>query len=260
MRRRLGLSLALAAGLLAGAGAARADILVTRDGAKLTTRGPWKVEGRRVVFTSENGTLSALRTEEVDLDQSALSTARAQQEAKETVAPAAKAPTGEPVLRLTEKDIPPIGEEGESEGSAEGGEKSPASSVPLEVASWDRLPLPDGDGIEVFGTLRNNGNSNIIAPSVTVAVYGEQGGLLATSDGSVNQSSIAPGKGANFRAPFPGLSDFTAIKFQFGGRGYETNPAGAAREEDQAVDNAAEAAETATNEPPPEPEAPPPGS
>jgi hypothetical protein len=259
MRRSLGLTLALAAGLVAGA--AHADILVTRDGARLSTRGPWKVEGRRVVFTAENGTLSALRTEEVDLDQSALATARAQQAAKETVAPAAAAPTGEPVLRITEKDIPPVGEEAESESSGEGGEKSASTSaVPLEVASWDRLPLPDGDGIEIFGTLRNNGNSNIIAPSVTVAVYGEQGGLLATSDGSVNQSSIAPGKSANFRAPFPGLADFTAIKFQFGGRGYETNP-GAAREEDQAADNASEAAESATTEPPPpEPEAPPPGA
>ena len=39
--------LALAALLLAG-GAARADWLLTRDGARVETKGPWKVDGRRV--------------------------------------------------------------------------------------------------------------------------------------------------------------------------------------------------------------------
>ncbi len=257
MRTR-GLALLLA--LAAGAAAAHADILVTRDGARVTTRGPWKVSGRQVIFTSDSGTLSALRTDEVDLDQSALATAQAAQAAKESVTPAAPAAPGEPVLRLTEKDIPPMAEGEDGEEGAASEEKPAAPSVPLEVASWDRLDMPNGDGIEVFGTVRNTGAANVVAPGITVAVYGEGGGLLATSDASVNQSSIAPGKSANFRAPFPGLNDFAAIKFQFSGRGYETNQPARAESDDQAVDVATESAEAAASESAPaEPESPPPG-
>jgi hypothetical protein len=225
------------------------------------TRGPWKVAGRQVIFTAENGTLSALRTDEVDLDQSALATARAQQAARESAAPAQPVPAGEPVLRVTEEDIPPLAEGAEPESGESAAESSSISALPLEVVSWDKLDLPTGDGIEVFGTVRNNGSSNVVAPGITVAVYGEEGGLLATSDGSINLSSIPPGKSANFRAPFPGLSDFTAIKFQFSGRGYESrSEGGAAAAGDQALNAATEAAETAADDSAPEAEEPPPGS
>ena len=91
---------------LAVTGTARADWLVTRDGARLETKGPWKVDGRRVLFTLPNGALSTIRTDEVDLDQSALVTTQAKEA---QAAPAAIAlPKKEPVLRLTEKDIPPM--------------------------------------------------------------------------------------------------------------------------------------------------------
>jgi hypothetical protein len=240
--------LALFLTVAAGAATAHADILVTRDGARVVTRGPWRVEGRRVIFTQPNGTLAALRTDEVDLDQSASVTAQASQAAKESARPAAP-PVGEPVLTLTERDIPPVGENGETEEAPADEQKPAANAVPLEVASWDRLEMPNGDGIEIFGTVRNIGKANIVAPGITVAVYGEEGGLLANSDASVNQSSIAPGTSANFRAPFPGLTDFAAIKFSFSGRGYET--AQPAPVEDTAVDVASEA--TTTEEPAPEP-------
>ena len=79
---------------------------MTRDGARIETKGAWKVDGRRVLFTVPNGTLSMIRTDEVDLDQSALVTTQAKE------APAAPVPVvaqkKEPVLRLTEKDIPPM--------------------------------------------------------------------------------------------------------------------------------------------------------
>ena len=92
---------------------------MTRDGARIETKGAWKVEGRRVLFTLPNGTLSMIRTDEVDLDQSALVTTQAKE------APAAPVPAAqekkEPVLRLTEKDIPPMSAaamEAEAEGRA----------------------------------------------------------------------------------------------------------------------------------------------
>ncbi|KAB2962235.1 MAG: hypothetical protein F9K16_09660, partial [Thermoanaerobaculia bacterium] len=75
--RGLRSSLLAAAALVAAAGPAAADWLVMKDGSRLETRGAWKVDGRRVVFNLPNGTLSAIRADEIDLDASAAATARA---------------------------------------------------------------------------------------------------------------------------------------------------------------------------------------
>jgi len=95
----------LLVGLLAAffPGSLSADVLVTRDGQRIETRGPWEVKGRMVVFTLPNGTLSSIRADEVDLEASREATA-------ETLAPAeelesAKEERREPVLRLTTRDV-----------------------------------------------------------------------------------------------------------------------------------------------------------
>ncbi len=97
--RRLLRSSWLAAGLLIPC-AASADWLVLRDGARLETRGPVRVEGRRVTFTNASGALVAIAASEVDLE----ATAAANREAAPGPAssPAAKP---EPVLRLTDADV-----------------------------------------------------------------------------------------------------------------------------------------------------------
>lgn len=222
MNRSRFFAAAFALGLLPAA--SPADILVTHDGATIETQGPWRVDGRRVVFTLPNGTLSSLRTDAVDLDQSALATARA---AEVVVPEAASEPAmaRQPVLRITEKDIPPSPEADLDEG--EGGEGSTtesAGNTQLEVISWNKVPIDDGDGIQVFGTLRNNGSETIVAPTLSVGVYGAEGGLLALTDASVNLTAIPAGKTANFRAEFPGLPDFAAARFMPAGRGYEGRP------------------------------------
>ena len=143
--------------ILLTASPAHADWLVTRDGARIETKGAWKVDGRRVLFTVPNGTLSMIRTDEVDLDQSALVTTQARE------APVAPVPVvkekKEPVLRLTEKDIPPVsaaaladdeaaraagipGKEGEADSAQE------AATSPLEVISWEKTENSTGDGLE----------------------------------------------------------------------------------------------------------------
>jgi hypothetical protein len=242
-------SIVLVAGLATAAGA---DVLVTRDGATVETKGPWSVEGRRVIFTQPNGTLSSLPTAELDLDHSAVATARAADAAARAVEPEAQsaaaplAPPPPPVLRITDQDLAPATPAAEESGAeanvdqesvTEAGPESGGAS-PLQVISWDRVDLTEGEGVEIFGTIRNNGTTMVAAPSVSVLVYGERGGLLATSDGTVNLPSIPPGKTANFRAPLPGLYDFAAIKFDVGGRGYrdrgsrtDSGPAGETKEE-----------------------------
>ena len=47
-----------------------ADWLVTRDGERIETVGPWRAEGDRVVFTLPGGTLASLPSSEVDIEAS----------------------------------------------------------------------------------------------------------------------------------------------------------------------------------------------
>lgn len=214
------------------ADAAHADWLVTRDGARIETKGAWKVEGRRVLFTLPNGTLSMIRTDEVDLDQSALVTTQAK-EAPAVPVPAAQEKK-EPVLRLTEKDIPPMSAaameaeaEGEGEGSAAAGKEGEAekgkeaATSPLEVISWEKTENSTGDGLEIFGTMKNGSTNIVTTPTLLVAIYSADGGLLATNSGEVNSPQIQPGKTANFRVAFPGIPDFASVKFDAQGRGYK---------------------------------------
>lgn len=245
--------LALAAvALAAAAGPARADWLVTKDGGRIETKGPWKVDGRRIVFTAPNGTLASIRADELDLDQSAAETARAAEAAQAAAKPRPE-PRKEPVMRLTEKDIPPASGEGEEAAAGEGAaaDKNAATSA-LEVASWQKAPTADGESVEIFGTLRNGGTVNITSPSVMVMIYGADGGLLATNEATVNAGMIPAGKTVNFRVAFPGVPDFTAAKFDAQGRGFKTNPEGTGGEGGEAPGSGAE------SQPPPTEAAPPP--
>ena len=237
--RKFVLRAALAAGVALGftAGAARADWLVLRDGARLETKGAWKVDGRRVLFTLPNGMLSTVRTDEVNLDQSALVTTQAREVA---AAPAVVVKEKkEPVLRLTEKDIPPVGAAAlaaaEKEGGAAGkeGEGKDAVTSPLEVISWEKTENSTGDGLEIFGTIKNGGTNIITTPTLLVAIYDADGGLLASVDGEVNSPQIQPGKTANFRVAIPGVPDFAAVKFDAQGRGYKPRVENAGVDETQ---------------------------
>ena len=200
------------------ASVARADWLVMRDGARIETKGTWKVDGRRVLFTLPNGTLSTLRTDELDLDQSALVTTRAR-ETPATPVPALKEKR-EPVLRLTEKDIPPMVAPAEGADAKEGDGKD-AEKSSLEVISWEKTENATGDGLEIFGTIKNGSPNIITTPTLLVAIYDADGGLLATNGGDVNSPQIQPGKTANFRVAFPGVPDFASVKFDAQGRGFK---------------------------------------
>ncbi len=83
---------------------ASADWLMTTDGTAIETRGPWKVQGRTVVFTDTRGTLAAIRLNTVDLEASEAVTAGGGPVA---AAPEAKADENprKPVLERTNADI-----------------------------------------------------------------------------------------------------------------------------------------------------------
>ena len=89
------------------ASAAAADWLITADGRAIETRGPWKVEGRVVVFTDTTGALSSVRLDDVDLEASETATADGGPRRTDP-APAAEPENSErePVLVLTNADVP----------------------------------------------------------------------------------------------------------------------------------------------------------
>jgi hypothetical protein len=236
--RRAVVLLAVLAALGAAPRPAAADWLVTRDGGKIETKGPWRVDGRQILFTLPNGTLSSVRAGEIDLDLSALETTRAL-EAKSAPVPAP--PKREPVLRLTEKEIPPMREE--SEEAAEGKKGEEASTSGLAVGAWEKTESASGDGIEIFGTLRNGGTNNITSPSLMVMIYDADGGLIATNTATLSESILMAGRSCNFRVSFPGVNDFAAVKFDPAGRGFRSQSGGAAEGEEGTLEGAPPAGE-----------------
>ncbi|HMB54781.1 MAG TPA: FxLYD domain-containing protein [Thermoanaerobaculia bacterium] len=130
-RTRMGTVAALAvATLLAGAlvaGDAAADWLVLADGSRVETEGTWEVKGRQIVFTTADGTLSSLKTEQVDLDASREATRAAVERAARpaTPPPAPAPPPAKPRRKFTNADFP------------RGAVEPPAAVEPLADAAGD---------------------------------------------------------------------------------------------------------------------------
>ncbi len=210
-RRAAGLALAA---LLLVVPLAAADVLVTKDGARIDTKGPWQVKGSQVLFHQPNGTLSALRLADVDLDASAAATAKA----NEPPAPAPPPPPRQARIRITEKEIPPVTDRGEEAEAAPEG--SAPGTEPLAVSAWDQVPISDGAGVEIFGTVTNRGEAIVTAGTVVVSLVDEAGGLLATETAELGSVALPPGQTVDFRIAFPGLADFADVRFAVSSRGY----------------------------------------
>ncbi len=217
--RRRGIVHGLSAGLLglviAGgvtASPAHADWLVTREGGRVETRGPWQVKGKLVVFTrADDGSLASLRSTEVDLDASGKLTAEAKVQA------AAPLPVEVPKKKLAvltdqnfRKTAPPA-----PDGKAAADNKKPAAaSGPLSVGSWKRSESPEGDGLVIEGTLHNSTGDMIINSAVEVQLYNEVGDRVGTAQGLLTSTSVQPNGSADFRASFPGVFTFADVRFQ----------------------------------------------
>lgn len=234
----------LALALLVGWGApAAADWLVTRDGARVESKGTWTVKGNQVLFRQPNGTLSALRLSEVDLDASALATAQAKEAALQP--PPTPAPHRESILRLTEKDLPPVDSEEKAAAGTDGKPQEKKAAEALMVSSWDRVDLPNAAGVEIFGTVTNQGTVLVTAGTVAVSLYDEEGGILVTEAAELSNPAVAPGGSATFRIQFPGLVSFATAKFAVASQGYRIP---------ESAPQAGESSEPTGEEPPATPE------
>lgn len=204
-------ALLLVAAALTVAAGGRADWLVTRDGARIETRGAWEQRGAMVVFTLPNGTLSSLRLAEVDLDASEAATAEAERPPA-AEPPPAEAPK-EPVLVLTDRDVrrapppPPPGEEESEAAPGEKGEEAPTE--PVRVVRWENVDRQLAGGVEIGGTLRNDGRAIVTDIKVRVTLVDDKGGRVGSQDAFLAADSLAPGDATTFRAIFPDALGFS---------------------------------------------------
>jgi len=215
---------------------AAADWLVTTEGGRVETRGPWAVKGKLVVFTAADGTLSSLRATQVDLPASGRATA----ESKQALVEAAKPPLPAPrksIRSITDKDVrhPDADAKAAAEGSAKpgdpgkaaaAGETKPAEAAgksPVSVGTWQKADRSEKDGIEVFGTLNNESSDIATQVGLTVTLYDDGGGVLGSAEATVTSDTV-PGRGmTNFRAAFPGVFTFARAKFDIRSSGLKLN-------------------------------------
>lgn len=198
---------------------AKADWLVTRDGARVETRGPWQVKGKLIVFQAADGKLASLRASEVDLEESRLATDDAVR-AKEAAVAAAQKPTvprKASVRSITDKDVRQVAAANPAaaapaEKAADAAAPESAES-PVSVASWERIETAGEGHIVIAGRVRNGSDDAAAELAVRVILYNEAGDIVGVTQAEVVDSVLAPGGETDFRASFPGVYAFSSLKF-----------------------------------------------
>jgi hypothetical protein len=217
--------------------AATADWLVLATGESVETKGPWKVEGRMVIFTNLRGALSSVRASSVDVDSSHALTAKKHEEA--TRSPVAEPPARrEPVLVLTDADFAttPSAAATESAGvpsTAPGAAPTAATgpivvppsdeletrsarqlpgSPSLQVMSWSVRPTGEDD-ISILGYVQNVGNMAAASVTVGVTLFDSEGARLGSSEAALSSTALMPGVQAFLEAKFPGSPNFATVEF-----------------------------------------------
>jgi hypothetical protein len=221
---------------------AAADWLVTSEGARVETHGPWQVKGKLIVFTGADGTLSSLRLSQVDLAASKQATEDKLKMVEEDIS--VRTPERKKSVRsITDKDVghggpadaanaanvanapgapgapgagakPADGKAGKADAPpAVAAAAAPRTSA-LTVGPWQKLDRREKDGIELFGELKNGGGDIAAQVGLTVSLFDETGKQLATTEAILTGSAIEPRSSTNFRAIFPGVFTFASAKFE----------------------------------------------
>ncbi len=186
-----------------------ADVLVMRDGQRLETAGPWRVEGNVVVFDRSGGGLGSVRASGVDFAASALSESPGREE-KQQATPAqpksARKP-GHRRLRVTEDELakrrrPSPADRVASPAMAERA-RAQASSQ-LTVDTWATAKLSGAGGLEIAGLLKNESSVTIEVRGVVVDLLTRDGELIATQESQPEERLLAAGVSTRFRVEFHG--------------------------------------------------------
>lgn len=208
-------------GITAGvaAGPAHADWLVTRDGGRVETRGPWKVKGKLVVFTQGDGALSSLRLSEVDLEASRKITEDSKAQAEKPQAP--EAPKKKLAV-LTDADFRKAAPQSPAAAAPPDAAQAPPAGL-VSIASWKRADQENG--VQIEGTLHNNSEDMVVNAAVEVQLYNEAGDRVGTAPALLTTTSITPRGTVDFRVSFPGVFAFSDVKFEAKGLPLDISPA-----------------------------------
>ncbi len=217
--------------------------VVTTAGDRIETRGPHRIDGRRVVFTDMEGALRSIRTDSVDLalsgprptveepppqpktdgaapTQPAAAlvlderTISAFKEASGGAAASARDPASDDAPGRATAGAGATDRQPTTGSGAKGGPTDSSKRAALEVASWDAVDSEDAESLTVFGTLRNKGPQTAKRPRVTVFLVDERGERIAEAVARITRPDLGPGKTTNFRAHFGGFVPYTKIEFE----------------------------------------------
>ncbi len=237
--RRRGTSWVMAAAALAAAAPAAADWLVMRDGARVETKGPWTVQGSMVVFHTPNGTFSAVRLRDADLDASREAT----EKAKLPPPPAAATPAPKkPAIVITDADLErsepapaagspaaatsPAAESAAADGTpsaaaapepaAAAAEPSvePAKAERLQISEWHQDLDASRTGVVLVAQVRNTSRDVVGDIQVTAKLLDEGGAVMATAEALLGSTVLRPGQQTVLRASFPGVHTFSDASFE----------------------------------------------
>lgn len=200
---------------------ANADWLVTRNGQRIETSGPWQVKGKQVLFTAANGTLSSIRLSEVDLELSEQASRPPAVVADSEAQVAEPQPKKKPVLVLTDKDVARarVAEPATATPAAEARKAATATSPtaprtePVVLVSWQQMEKDPSLGVEIMGTVRNTSAEIVTGVAVQVKLLDGDGELIAEKQASLSPSALAAGVAANFRVLFGDVISFATPKF-----------------------------------------------
>lgn len=213
----------LALVLLVGApGLVSADWLVLEGGEILETKGPWKIEGRGLTYTSMRGQYSLLPLEEVDLEASR----RLTEEKLRPLEPEAAPVHREPVLRIVVDREP-------AAGASRAAPAAPSAGVETELRSSDpvdgrqaRLAVEGSvtvvdwraseaeQGARLVGFLANQGQTPAAKVALVVSLLDEEGRVLGTLPAELGAVALPPGSRLGFTADFPDVLAFTSVRFE----------------------------------------------
>lgn len=211
MQRFVILTLLAASLVLFGAPVA-ADWLVLTDGAAVETAGPWRVEGRRILFHLPNGTLTVVRLSEVDLDASEAATLEAAQPAEpDSVAQASS--TAAPALVLDQNNTPGVPEVRSEETSQSFAPLPAERNGQLGVVTWREVSTP-GRSVRIAGQITNGTQSLAANVQVIVSIFDENGGLAGRQPAELAKSSLRMGGSGTFEVEFPAVYLFHDAEFE----------------------------------------------
>ena len=194
-------------------GPAAADWLVLIDGERIETRGAWRVDGTRVLFTNETGALISLRASQVDIEASREATAAKPVSAQATREAKPKAPK-KPVLVLDQSSVGRASAATSASGSTT---DEPAAgdtdTQVLRVASWTENGS-GSDGLSFSGVLENPSDSFAVLVEVTAVLEAADGSKSNRALATMRAASIGPGETQGFDVVFPNAYAYSTIDFE----------------------------------------------